>query len=154
MRGLRGRVHPLLLCAAAFGWGVAVVSAGFWFPFYEQSVEKACAPQASAECTSGVAGTGTATLVDVNGADVLYVLAIPAIASLLVGALVVLASGGSRLARRLAWAVVGPLGLVTLLSGFSVGLWFVPSVLLLVAAVASVHPSVASPQASAAPGPA
>jgi hypothetical protein len=147
MSDVRGRVDPRLLCGAAIAWSLAVVSAGFWFPFYRTSVEVACVP--GDRCTSVAGGEGTATLVGVNGPEVVLVLAVPTIVSVLVGAMVIAALNGSRLALRLAWAVVIALGLLSFVSGFSVGLWFLPSVALLVAAVALTGPFVAARHAAA-----
>ena len=147
MGDVRSRMDPRLLCAAAFAWGLAVVFAGFWCPFYRTSVQVACVP--GDQCTAG--SEGTATLVGVNGPEVVLVLAVPAIASVLVGALVFAGLRGSRLARKLAWAVVIALGLFALASSMSVGLSFVPSVLLLITAVALMGPFLAARRMPAGP---
>ncbi len=150
MGAVRGRVDPRLLCAAALAWGVAVISAGFWVPFYRTARQVACVP-GDDRCTPGVVSEGTATLVGVNGVEVVAVLAIPSIASVLVGVLMFAALRGSRSARRVAWALVAAFALMALVSGFSVGLWFVPSVVLLIIAVTSIDPFLASRQATATP---
>jgi hypothetical protein len=71
----------MLLCAASFAWGAAVVSAGFWFPAVGVAVES-CPSGPGTECTT--VRENTATLVEYEGLEVLYLLAIPSIVSVVV----------------------------------------------------------------------
>jgi hypothetical protein len=119
------------LCAASLLWGAFVVSTGFWFPAVSHSTE--VCPSGRGPCTT--VGESTSTLVTTDGPTVLYWLAIPAVATLLVGALVLGGRHGSRGARIAAWCAVGALWVVTVVSGFSIGPWFLPSAVLLTAAV-------------------
>ena len=119
------------LCAASLLWGVLVISTGFWFPAVSHSTE--VCPSGRGPCTT--VGESTSTLVTTEGPTVLYWLAIPALATLVVGALVLAGRHGSRVARIAAWCAVGALWGVSLLSVFSIGPWFFPSAVLLSVAV-------------------
>ncbi len=119
------------LCAASLLWGAFVISTGFWFPAVSQSAE--VCPSGRRPCTT--VGESTATLITTEGPAVLYWLAIPAVATLLVAALVPAGRHGSRVARVAAWCVIGALWVGTVVSGFSIGPWFLPSAVLLTAAV-------------------
>jgi hypothetical protein len=127
----RSLVVPVRLCAASLLWGAFVISTGFWFPAVSQSTE--VCPSGRKPCTT--VGESTSTLVTTEGPTVLYWLAIPAVATLLVAALVLAGQRGSRVARIAAWCAVGALWVVTVVSGFSIGPWFLPSAVLLTAAV-------------------
>jgi hypothetical protein len=123
------------LCLASAAWGVVVVAAGLWFPSYLGAVET-CAPGAGGPCTSTTTRESTATLVQVNGPSVLPWLFVPLVASLLVAVFVLVGRRGAALARGLAWAVAVGLGMVALVAGASIGLWFAPSFVALVLALA------------------
>jgi len=147
----RGRVVvPMRLCAASLLWGAFVVSTGFWFPAVSQTTE-VCPSGRRARCTT--VDESTSTLVTTDGVTVLFWLAIPAAATLVVAALVLAARHGSRVARAAAWCAVGALWVVSLLSGFSIGPWFLPSAVLLTVAVDLTRtPSgAATPEPMAAP---
>ncbi len=86
MVGTGGRaVTPLQLSGASLAWGLLVLSAGVWFPAYRTVTEQACQPGRASEC--GVIRESWSTMVAVEGTGVLYVLAIPALASALVAGL-------------------------------------------------------------------
>lgn len=98
-------------------------------------------PVYSGESTSSGSPTGseswTATLVEVNGAGALAVVALPAIPV----AMVAVALWRRHRARRRgagagAWTAVGVLGAFAFVSGFSIGLFVVPIVVLLAIACA------------------
>jgi len=128
----RGRVVvPMRLCAVSLLWGVFVISAGFWFPAVSNSTE--ICPSGRRPCTT--VGESTSTLVTTEGPTVLYWLAIPAVATLVVGGLVLAGRHGSRVARVAAWCAVGALWVASVLSVFSIGPWFFPSAILLSVAV-------------------
>lgn len=142
MLAKRGKPRgPMFLCATSFAWGAILLSAGFWFPAISVATES-CSTGLAAECT---AWEGTRTLVDVEGFDVLYWLAIPSMVSLVVALLLLTAlRRRSGLARSLAWIVIGALWVVSAVTGFSVGLWFMPSAALLTVAVALTRSTLTS----------
>jgi 4-amino-4-deoxy-L-arabinose transferase-like glycosyltransferase len=119
------------LCVASLLWGLFVISTGFWFPAVSHSTE--VCPSGRVPCTT--VGESTSTLVTTEGPTVLYWLAMPAVATLVVGALLLAARHGSRVARAAAWCAVGVLWGVSVLGAFSVGPWFFPSAVLLSVAV-------------------
>ena len=86
------------------GQGVAVVSAGC--VGFLQNGEAGGLCDGRRSMYPGVVREGTATLVDVNGVEVVAVLATPSIASVLVDVLMSTALRGSRHARRVACAIV------------------------------------------------
>jgi hypothetical protein len=119
------------LCAASLLWGGFVISAGFWFPAVSQTTE--VCPSGRAPCRT--VGESTSTLVTTEGPTVLYWLAIPTVATLVVGVLVLATRYGSRVARIAAWCAVVALWGLSVLSVFSIGPWFFPSAILLSVAV-------------------
>ena len=130
---------PLRSCVVSAAWGCVVFTAGFWLPAY-RSLTATCRSGAGGECTATT--ESSSTLVAVSGYGVLYWLAAPVIASVLVGGLVLVSNRAGRLSYLLAWCVVGVLWVVTLVSMASVGLLFVPSAALLT--VAAVRMSAAA----------
>jgi hypothetical protein len=129
------------LCAISFGWGCLVLVAGFWLPGYT-SVATTCHPGPGGECTDT---ESSSTLVAVNGYGVLYWLAVPVIASALVSGLVSVAERAGRPAHLLAGCVVGATWVVALVSLASVGLFFVPSAVLLSIAAARMSAATDAP---------
>lgn len=140
---------PMLLCATSFAWGAAVLSAGFWFPAIRVATQS-CSTGLATECT---AREGTRTLVEAQGFEVLYWLAVPSMVSVVVALLLLIAlRRRSGLARSLAWIVIGALWVLSAVTGFSVGLWFMPSAVLLTVAAALTHSTLTS-EADAPPAP-
>jgi hypothetical protein len=131
--GRGGRaLAPVLVSGASLLWGLLVLSAGFWFPAY-RSGEETCGPDG--DC--GAVGESSSTLVAVNGAEAVYALAVPVVASaLMIG--IVLAPSWARWAG---WGVVAGMWALTALGMASIGCLFVPSALLLTAAVLLVQMS-------------
>jgi hypothetical protein len=129
---------PMLLCIASFGWGAAVLAGGLWFPAVSV-VTESCSTGPSREC---VTRQRTQTLVDSSGLEVLYWLAVPSIVSVVVSFLVLVTLYyRSRLALILAWIIVGILWAISSVTGFSIGLWFMPSAVLLTIGLALTHSS-------------
>jgi len=129
---------PFRSCAISFVWGCVVWQAGIWFPAY-RSLTETCQPGPSGECTIT---ESSSTLAAVNGNGVLYWLAIPVIATALVGGLALASErAAGRLSRSLAWSVAAAMWVVTLISMASVGLFFVPSAVLLSVAAARMGAS-------------
>lgn len=126
-------LSPFRLCAISFVWGCVVLAAGIWFPAY-RSLTETCQPGPSGECT---VTESSSTLVAVNGYGVLYWLAIPVIASALASGLALASERvAGRLSRTLTWCVAAATWAVTVISMASVGLFFVPSAVLLSIAAA------------------
>jgi len=124
---------PFRLCAISFVWGCVVWQAGIWFPAY-RSLTETCQPGPSGECT---VTESSSTSVAVNGYGVLYWLAVPVIASALASGLALASERvAGRVSRPLAWCVAAAMWVVVLISMASVGLFFVPSALLLSIAAA------------------
>jgi hypothetical protein len=128
---------PLHLNGLSLAWGMLVLSAGFWLPAYRTVTEKACQPGRESEC--GVIRESWSTMVAVEGMGVLYVLAIPAVASVLVAVLVLGPFRTAVFSRWLGWCVVATLWAVSVLSSASVGWYFAPSALLLTVAVSRMQ---------------
>jgi len=128
---------PLQLSGASVVWGLLVVSAGFWFPAYRTVTERSCPPGRAGEC--GVVRGSWSTEVAVEGTRVLYVLAVPAVASVLVIGVVLAASRLGALSRWLGWCVVAALWALTVVASATVGWYFVPSAVLLAVAVSRMH---------------
>lgn len=85
----------------------------------------------------GLFVVGAATLTNDNGVRILAPLAVPAVLTVL--AWIALHHQGahhSRAARRAAWIAIGLLVLFSLLTGFSIGLFVLPTAVLLIAAAA------------------
>ncbi|MGI8903971.1 MAG: hypothetical protein ACR2IP_10015 [Solirubrobacteraceae bacterium] len=85
----------------------------------------------------GLFVVGAATLTNDNGARILAPLAVPAVLTVMAWiALHHQSALHSRAARRAAWIAIGLLVLFSLLTGFSIGLFVLPTAALLIAAAA------------------
>lgn len=116
-----GRATRALLIAAAV-YSVALIVGGFLVPVYtSESVT-----------SSGAIARESQTLVEVNGAWVLVVLTIPLLVT--IGVAASLRRGPSG--RLAAWLLVFALGVFTVLSLLSIGLFVLPVTLTLVIACA------------------
>lgn len=130
-----GIVRVALVAAAL--WSLALVVAAVTVPVY--SGETAIAETGGADPTGAMGRTSTsatstsATLVEANGWWGLIVACIPLGACLVVGALLLGSRG--RAAQVVAAAVVALLGSLTVLSLLSIGVFLVPAVAALGAAV-------------------
>jgi hypothetical protein len=119
---------PRLATGLAAVWGVGLVVAAPTLPVY---------------------GSG-ATLVEVNGAGVLWVVTVPLVAALVVAGC--LATGG-RTVRGMAWAVTSLVAMLGLLALLTIGIAIVPvAVALAVALIASRPQSGAMPRGWGPPG--
>jgi hypothetical protein len=126
----------MLLCVTSFAWGAAVLAGGLWLPAVSM-VTESCSTGPAAEC---ITRQRTQTLVESSGLEVLYWLAVPSIVSIVVSFLVIAALHyRSRLALILAWIVIGILWAISIVTGFSIGLWFMPSAFLLTVGLALTH---------------
>jgi hypothetical protein len=107
-------------------WSASLIVAAFFAPAYRgvtTSVPCAgCQPVIEQE---------SRTLVEMNGLGVLIPVALPLATSGAVAAFLARARGSGRSALFAAWAAVGLLGLFALLALFSIGMFVVPTVLLL-----------------------
>jgi hypothetical protein len=113
------------LTTAAFVWALALVAGAFFVPVYS-GVESGSA--------AGVVST-TSTLVGVNGLGVLLPVALPALLVALVWlALHRKCSRGSSRSGQVAWTLIVLLGTFSVLAMFSIGLFVLPTVLLLAGA--------------------
>ncbi len=109
----------------ALAYGALLVLAGFTVPLYsEQSVT-----------SSGDVTNGTASLVAVNGLDVLFVLAIPLVITVGVG--LALWPQVRRGGLPLAWTLTGLLVVFTFLAMLSIGVFVLPVTIALVVACAT-----------------
>lgn len=125
-RGMRERLW-LVCVAAAVGWGVVLLAGAWLAPVYRGvSVSVACPGCPPVQTTE------MRTLVEVNGPAVLVPVAVPLLAALTVGTLLLLrgATGSSR-ASLAAWLLIVVLGVFTFLAMFSIGTYVLPSVALL-----------------------
>jgi hypothetical protein len=117
----------------ALVYAAAIVAAGFTLPVYsEQSVS-----------SSGAVTNGSATLVAVNGTDVLLVLAIPLVVTC--GVALALWPVVRRGGLPLAWTLTGILVLFTLLAMLSIGVFVLPVTLALVITCATCRPRAKTP---------
>jgi hypothetical protein len=114
------------LTTAAFAWGVALIVAAFVAPAY------------SVDSGSGGQQT-TTTLVDENGMSVLVVVAIPAVIAAIVWAVLHRRRTTGRSAGA-AWVLVAVLGVFSVLSLASIGIFILPVVAML-ALAAKLTPS-------------
>jgi hypothetical protein len=114
------------LSFAGFAWGLALIAASFVVPVYSGFSE-------SAGSTGQITRSySSATLVHEDGLRVLIPLAIPAVLAALVWfALHRRCSRGSRLGGPIAWSVVTLLGLFSLATALTVGMFVLPIVVLL-----------------------
>jgi len=111
---------------AAVLWGLVLIAGALTLPVYTGTT----ASVACAGCEV-VFETSTRTLVEVNGAGVLVVVALP-----LVIALLITFALWRRASRVGAWVLVALLWLFTLLAIASIGVFVAPAALLLTVAVA------------------
>lgn len=125
------------MTVAAFAWGVALLVAAFLVPVYTSTSDSGP--------TGANALAASSTLVGVNGLGVLVPVAIPALLAGVIGfALHRKCSRGSRASGRLAWALTWLLVAVSVLTGFTIGIFVLPLAGLLVGA-ACLTPSGARP---------
>ena len=115
--------------AGAILWSIALVVGALTVPLYSGS-SAGSVGSAGADSTGGVVidpvTSTTATLVAVNGWWGLVIAGIPLVACVVVGTLLLRAGG--RAAQVAAAVVVGLLGVLTVLSLLSIGLFLVPAV--------------------------
>lgn len=121
----------VLALGAAIVFSLALLAVGLLVPVYSsESVS-----------SSGESVSSTETLVQVNGLNVLIVLAIPLVISLLV-------VGALRMDRRpAAWLLTGSLGCFAVLAIMTIGFFVLPVVIALAVACAT-----ADPRPAVAPG--
>ncbi len=131
MRQRREGLLAFGLATAAVVWAVLLIPAALLLPAYSGAscVE---APRGPATCTQE-----TMTFVGANGLRGLLVLLLPAAVAAL-GWLLLRAKcmGGLRLAGVLAWVCAGALAAFSVVTGLSIGVYVLPTALLLLAAAA------------------
>jgi hypothetical protein len=110
---------------AALAWSAGLVLVALLAPLYSTS---------SASGSDGVT-LSHSTLVQVNGARALILMAIPALVTLAVLWAIRARRAGARWGGPVAWAAVGVLAAETLLGILTIGVFLLPAVILLVAAV-------------------
>src|SRR5215211_1474951 len=120
------RKLALGLAAAAVLWGLALLVGALTLPVYSGMSTSVACPGCPA-----VSERSTSTLVEVNGAGVLLVVALPLVISLLVGAAL-----WRRASLAGAWVLVGLTWLFTFLTMVSIGMFVAPAALLLTIATA------------------
>jgi hypothetical protein len=123
------------LTAAAFLWALALIPAAFLVPVYGTETVGNAVPSSVPPVPTPSASS--ATLIGVNGISVrlLVVLALPSAFALIAwGGLHRACAKGSVRGRRVAGTAIALLGVLTVLTGFSIGEALVPALLLLVAA--------------------
>ena len=113
------------LAVGALVWSAGLVLVALLAPLYSTS---------SASESDGVTLTHS-TLVQVNGDRALVLMAIPALASLVVLWAIRVRGAGARWAAVIAWTAVGALTAETLLGILTIGVFILPVVVLLAAAV-------------------
>ena len=140
----RGRLVRALL-GFALVWSAALIVAGFVAPLYSSESASASSDTSSpGEVTVGEVSHGTATLVEVNGMNVLFVLAIPLLVAIGVAVALRWGAGASGSPPRdgvsawgigVAWVLSAALGTFTLLAMMSIGVFVLPVTAALIAAV-------------------
>ena len=120
-----------LVLLAAFLWSVALVVGAVTIPVYDSEAYVGSASVAAGSGqvlhqTGSVTHT-SATLVQVNGSYALAVAAFPLLVTLLV-ALAIGRPRSGRVAAVVAWVCIGMLGLLTLLSMLTIGVFLLPVV--------------------------
>lgn len=118
---------------ASLIWSLLLLVAAFIFPVYGYASSSASVGS-DGNLVQGAEITGTATLVGVNGAWAVLLIAIPLVVTILVAVLLRI---GARPARVTARAVTGLLAAVTVLGLMSIGLFLLPATVALVVACAS-----------------
>jgi hypothetical protein len=113
------------LALAGLAWSAGLVVVALLAPVYST---------ASTSETDGVTLTHS-TLVQVNGARALVLMAIPALAALVVLWALRVRHAGARWGGPVAWAAVSVLGAEALIGILSIGVFILPAVILLGAAV-------------------
>src|SRR5688572_18916696 len=105
---------------AAGALGAALVAAGV-FVFVDVYSSQSCVAESgqAPRCISS-----SATLIETNGAGVLALLAVPVALTAAVFAYTLL---GGALARVVAWVATVVLGVGCILTGFSIGMFFLPA---------------------------
>lgn len=113
------------LTVIAFFWGLALVAAALLLPAY----------QGSTASSTGVTSQTSATLVAVNGPRVLVIVALPAVLALIAWwGLHRRCARGDRSGAVMAWAAIAVLAFLSLLAAASIGLFLLPTAVLLIAA--------------------
>lgn len=122
-----GMTTGTLVCVVlALLWSLLLLVATFVAPVYGTSACAATAGGASADCVDS-----TRTLFEVNGIGAVVVMVIPLVATIVVG----LGLGsGSRAGMTAAWTTSAILAVLTLLALLSVGVVWVPVVVMLLLA--------------------
>jgi hypothetical protein len=113
------------LGAAALVWSAGLVLAALMWPAYSTSTAS----------SDGVTLGGHATLVDVNGARALALMAIPLVLTVVVLAALRARRSGRRWGGPLAWVAIGLLTAEALVGFMSIGVFIVPTIVLLTMAV-------------------
>jgi hypothetical protein len=139
---VRARTWAALAVAAA--WGTGLLVAALLLPVYA-SESGSVGPDGSLVRTSG-----SATLVEANGAGILVVAAAPLAAAVCVGALLA-ARTRHPAAGTAAWGVVALLAALAVLGLLSLGIFLVPVVLSLALAASTRPCAHSSPAATGAP---
>jgi hypothetical protein len=114
---------------AALLWSVGLAVAAVTWPVYSSDayVGSATVAAGSGEVLRQTSSTShtSATLLAVNGSSALFAAALPLVITLLVG-IALLRPRSGRAAAVLAWVCVCLLGVFTLLSMLTIGLWLLP----------------------------
>jgi hypothetical protein len=113
------------LGAAALVWSAGLVLAALTWPAYSTSTTS----------SDGVTLGGHATLVDVNGARALALMAIPLILTVVVLGALRARRSGRRWGGPLAWIAIGLVTAEALVGLMSIGVFIVPTIVLLTMAV-------------------
>lgn len=138
MGNRRARI-AIALWLAALLWALALLPTAFYYPVGRNQSEASVPVGESPPPNIG----DTTTIVEAEGMWVIAPLSLAAVISLLVGlALNGKCSPGRVRAETLAWAGIILLVGLTLVTGFSIGFFFVPTVVLLFfAAISTPEPS-------------
>jgi hypothetical protein len=113
------------LGAAALVWSAGLVLAALTWPAYSTSTTS----------SDGVTLGGHATLVDVNGARALALMALPLVLTAVVLGALRARRSGRRWGGPLAWIAIGLLTAEALVGFMSIGVFIVPTIVLLTMAV-------------------
>ena len=133
------RKIALSLAVAAVLWGLVLLGGALTLPVYGGTTTTVACPGCPA-----VSESSTRTLVEVNGAGVLVVVALPLVVSLVVAVAL-----WRRASRAGAWVLVVLLWLFTLLALASIGMFVAPAALLLTTALAlGGRPASATPDSA------
>jgi hypothetical protein len=113
------------LGVAALVWSAGLVLAALMWPAYSTSTTS----------SDGVTLGGHATLVDVNGARALALMAIPLVLTVVVLGALRARRSGRRWSAPLAWIAIGLVTAEALVGFMSIGVFIVPTIVLLTMAV-------------------